>query len=71
MDLPRPPARALPTSPAPVSRATTESAAAAAAAVRADVAARLRRVCADMPIEAFEHLVDDICARKRRWAADA
>jgi hypothetical protein len=40
------------------------------AALRADVAARLRRVCAGMPAEAFDTLVDDICVLKLRWELD-
>ena len=40
------------------------------AAVRADVEARLRRVCAGMPPESFAKLVRDICSRKVRWARD-
>ena len=36
----------------------------------ADVAARLRAVCAAMPPDAFDRLVRDICAMKRRWASD-
>lgn len=39
--------------------------------LRADVAARLGRVCGDMPPEAFEALVDDIWAMKVRWARTA
>ena len=40
------------------------------AAVRADVEARLRRVCAGMPPESFAKLVRDICSRKVRWARE-
>ena len=68
MDLPPRPPTPLPAS---ASRATTEAAAIAAAALRADVVARLRPACAEMPLEVFNRLVDDICARKRRWAASA
>lgn len=39
-------------------------------ALYADVAARLRTVCAAMPSEAFDRLVSDICAMKRRWKPD-
>jgi hypothetical protein len=37
-------------------------------ALRADVTTRIRRVCADMSPDAFDLLVRDICAMKRRWA---
>jgi hypothetical protein len=43
----------------------------AAAALYADVAGRLRRVCAATPPGEFDRLVLDICAVKLRWAADA
>ena len=36
--------------------------------LRVDLSTRLGRVCGDMPPEAFEALVDDICAMKVRWA---
>ena len=38
------------------------------AQLRTDVATRLRRVCGDLPPDAFDGLVDDICAMKVRWA---
>jgi hypothetical protein len=38
------------------------------ALLRTDVAARLSRVRGDMSSEAFDALVDDICAMKVRWA---
>ena len=38
------------------------------AQLRADGASRLSRVCGDMPAEAFDALVEDICAMKIRWA---
>ena len=38
------------------------------AQLRADVATRLSRVCREMAPEAFDALVDDICAMKVRWA---
>lgn len=40
------------------------------AAVRADVEARLRRVCVGMSPESFADLVRRICSRKVRWARD-
>jgi hypothetical protein len=36
--------------------------------LRAAVATRLRRVCGEMAPEAFDALVDEICAMKVRWA---
>lgn len=39
--------------------------------MRADVTRRLQRVCADMSPQQFATLVNDICARKLRWAEDA
>lgn len=36
--------------------------------LRADVATRLSRVCGDMAPDAFDALVDEICAVKVRWA---
>ena len=36
--------------------------------LRADLSSRLSRVCGDMPPEAFDALVDEICAMKVRWA---
>ena len=38
------------------------------AQLRADVAARLGRACADMTPETFDALVNDVCAMKVRWA---
>jgi len=35
--------------------------------VRSDVEVRLRRVCADMPAEAFETVVSDVVAFRLRW----
>ena len=37
--------------------------------VKADVAARLRPVCADLPTAEFDALVNDIARLKVRWAA--
>jgi hypothetical protein len=38
--------------------------------LRADVEARLRGICGHLTADAFAALVDEICARKRRWARD-
>ena len=35
--------------------------------LRSDVEVRLRRVCADMPVEAFETVVSDVVAFRLRW----
>ena len=35
--------------------------------VRSDVEVRLRRVCADMPAEAFESVVSEVVAFRLRW----
>jgi hypothetical protein len=40
-------------------------------AMRADVAARLRHVCAEMTPEQFDGLVHDICRVKVRWDDDS
>ena len=37
-------------------------------AIRAEVAERLRPVCAEMPDDAFELLVRDVVAFRLRWA---
>ena len=37
-------------------------------AIRAEVAERLRPVCAEMPDDAFELLVRDVAAFRLRWA---
>jgi hypothetical protein len=37
-------------------------------AIRAEVAERLRPVCAAMPADAFERLVRDVAAFRLRWA---
>lgn len=41
------------------------------ARLRVDVAKRLRGVCADLPSDEFDALVEDICAMKLRWSLDA
>ena len=40
------------------------------APLRAGIAARLSRVRGDLSSEAFDALVDDICAMKVRWARE-
>jgi hypothetical protein len=52
---------------ASLAAAHTQGAASLETALRADVAERLRRVCADMPPTDFAALVEDICAMKLRW----
>jgi hypothetical protein len=38
--------------------------------LRAEVAARLRIICADMPPALFDELVQDICRIKYRWESE-
>jgi hypothetical protein len=64
MDLPLRPREPTPHVPVPGARAD------AAARLRAEVAARLRPVCASMPAEEFARLVEDVAAFKLRWASE-